>query len=100
MERSEQIGELIAALAKAQTEFTPALKSSDNPFFNSKYADLATNIEAVRPALNKHGIAFLQFDTSDIGRQVGIVTTALHHGEQFISVTAEAPAVGTKGFNV
>jgi hypothetical protein len=100
MERSEQIGELIGALAKAQSEFTPALKSSDNPFFNSKYADLATNIDAIRPALNKHGIAFLQFDTSDIGRKVGIVTTSLHHGEQFISVTAEAPAEGSKGFNV
>src|SRR5271170_7712026 len=100
MDRSVEIGELIAALAKAQAEFTPALKSADNPFFNSKYADLATNIDAVRPALNKHGIALLQFNQSDLGRQVGIVTTSLHHGEQYISVTAEAPAVGTKGFNV
>ena len=100
MDRSETIGGLIAALAKAQAEFTPALKTSDNPFFNSKYADLATNIDAVRPALNRNGIAMLQLNQSDIGRQVGIVTTSLHHGEEFISVTAEAPAAGQKGFNV
>ena len=42
----------------------------------------------------------LQLNQSDIGRQVGIVTTSLHHGEEFISVTAEAPAAGQKGFNV
>lgn len=100
MNRSEQIGELMGALAKAQSEFTHATKDSTNPAFNSKYADLAANIVAVRPALSKHGIAFLQLDESDVERQTASVTTSLHHGEQWISITAEAPAVGLKGFNV
>ena len=100
MQRSEQVGDLVAALAKAQLEFTPALKSTTNTFFNSKYADLAANIDAVRPALNKHGIALVQLDESDLERQVAIVTTMLCHGEQYIAHTIEAPAVGSKGFNV
>jgi ERF superfamily len=100
MERSEQVGDLITALAKAQAEFTFAAKDSSNPAFNSKYADLAANIIAVRPALAKHGIALMQFDASDVERQTASVTTALHFAEQWISVTVEAPAVGMKGFNV
>ena len=100
MNRSENVGELMGALAKAQAEFTFASKESKNPAFGSSYADLASNIVAVRPALSKHGIAFLQFDESDVERQTASVTTSLHHGEQWISITAEAPAVGMKGFNV
>ena len=100
MQKSEQVGELITALAKAQAEFTFAAKDSTNPAFNSKYADLAANIQAVRPALSKHGIALIQLDESDVERQTASVTTSLHFGEQWISVTAEAPAVGLKGFNV
>ena len=100
MERSEQIGDLMIALAKAQSEFTFAAKESENPAFHSKYADLASVIAAVRPSLSKNGIAFLQFDESDVERQTASVTTALYHGEQWISITSEAPAAGMKGFNV
>lgn len=94
MERSEQIGDLISSLAKAQAEFQPALKDSSNPYYNSKYADLATIISATRPALSKHGIAVTHACGSDIDRQVAIVTTTIHSGEQWIASTAEAPAVG------
>lgn len=100
MQRSEQIGELITALAKAQAEFTFAAKDSNNPAFNSKYADLAANISAVRPSLSKHGIALMQFDEVDLERQTASVTTSLHFAEQYVSIMAEAPAVGMKGFNV
>jgi hypothetical protein len=100
MERSETIGELISALAKAQADFTPALKQTNNSAFGSKYADLAANIDAVRPALNKHGIALMQFPDVDLEHQTVSVMTSLHHGEQFISQRFEAPAVGRQGFNV
>lgn len=100
MQRSEQIGDLVTALAKAQAEFTFAAKDSTNPAFSSKYADLAANIIAVRPALSKHGIALMQFDGSDLERQTASVTTSIHHGEQWISIYAEAPAAGRGGFNV
>jgi hypothetical protein len=46
------------ALLAAQAEFGPARKTSDNPHFRSKYADLQACIEAVAPALNRHGILY------------------------------------------
>jgi hypothetical protein len=111
MERSEHIGDLIAALAKAQAEFTPALKENEAKIkgtskqgaayeYGYKYADLAANISAVRPALNKHGIALMHFNESDLERQVASVSCSLHLGEQFISMSVEAPAMGQNGFNV
>jgi hypothetical protein len=94
MKRSEQIGDLVAALAKAQGEFTQAVKDSDNPYYGSKYADLNAVISAVRPALNKHGIFMTHDLESDLERQCAIVTVGFYFGEQFIEVTAEAPATG------
>ena len=38
--KSETIGALAAALAKAQSEMQGAVKDAANPFFKSKYADL------------------------------------------------------------
>ena len=51
---------IATALVKAQKAFGPALKSSTNPHFKSKYADLAACIEAVIDALNNNGIALVQ----------------------------------------
>ena len=95
--QSEHVGELITALSKAQAEFTPAIKDSDNPFFKSKYADLAANLNAVRPALNRNGIAIIQADSSDLSRGAAIVRTSLHCGEQWLAVEAEAPALDKSG---
>ena len=100
MNKSDNIGDLVTALAKAQQEFGKAVKDSNNPAYNSKYADLGTVIDAVRPALNKHGIALVQYDAANHETQTAIVVTALHHGEQWIATSAEAPAVGHKGYNV
>jgi len=52
--------EIAAALVKAQAAFGPALKTSQNPHFKSKYADLASCVEAVAQALNENGLAFMQ----------------------------------------
>lgn len=48
------------ALATAQAELPKAEKSSANPYFKSKYAGLNEVIDAVRPVLNKYGIAVTQ----------------------------------------
>lgn len=48
------------ALVAAQKKFSPALKSSTNPHFKSRYADLAACVEAVLDALNDNGIALTQ----------------------------------------
>ncbi len=44
---------IASALVKAQKSFAPALKTSTNPHFRSKYVDLAGCVEAVIDALNE-----------------------------------------------
>jgi hypothetical protein len=51
---------IAAAFVKAQKAFGPALKTSTNPHFRSKYADLSNCIEAVIEALNNNGIGLMQ----------------------------------------
>lgn len=57
---SPEIGEIAAALAAAQAEMQTAKKDSANPFFKSKYADLAAVREACQGALSKYGLAVSQ----------------------------------------
>lgn len=52
--------QIAAAFVKAQKAFGPALKTSTNPHFRSKYADLSNCIEAVIGALNDNGIGLMQ----------------------------------------
>jgi hypothetical protein len=52
--------QIAAALVKAQKGFSPALKSADNPFFKSKYADLGACVDAVLDSLHSNGIALVQ----------------------------------------
>lgn len=60
MNTSENINELATALAKAQGEITGALKDSANPFFKSKYADLASCWDACRGPLSVNGLSVVQ----------------------------------------
>jgi hypothetical protein len=57
---SEQIDALTAALSKAHTEMPIAGLNSDNPFFKSKYADLAEIVRVSRPSLSKNGLVVTQ----------------------------------------
>ena len=52
--------QIAAAFVRAKREFAPALKTSTNPHFKSKYADLAACIEAVDGALLNHGMVMYQ----------------------------------------
>ena len=51
---------IAAAFVKAQRAIGPALKTSTNPHFKSKYADLSNCVEAVIEALNANGIGLMQ----------------------------------------
>ena len=51
---------LISALVKAQSQMSHAAFDQTNPHFKSKFASLKSVIDAVKPALNANGIAFLQ----------------------------------------
>jgi hypothetical protein len=49
MPHSESIGSLAKAIALAQLELKPVKKEQENPFFKSRYADLASVWEALKP---------------------------------------------------
>src|SRR5271154_5130107 len=86
MQTSEQLGDLATALAKAQGEITGALKDSANPFFKSKYSDLASCWDACRSALSKNGLAVTQFPTTNANDNTltYLVTTLLHTSGQWM----------------
>lgn len=82
--QSETINELATALAKAQAQITGALKDSSNPFFKSKYADLASCWDACRAQLTQHGLSVMQ--TTDVLDGVVVVRTILAHASgQWVS---------------
>lgn len=86
-EQSEQIGQLAAALAIAQGKITGALKDSANPFFKSKYADLASVWDACRTHLSENGLAVIQVtSTGDNGAAV-VTTTLAHKSGEWIKGT-------------
>jgi len=68
---------IASALVRAQRGFAPALKTSTNPHFRSKYVDLAGCIEAVVDALNSAGIALVQ-RTSEDSTGVTVETVFVH----------------------
>lgn len=75
--------ELYASLVKAQKAFAPALKTSTNPHYKSRYADLAVVVEAVVDALNDNGIFVTQRTKVD-ERGVVVSTCFLHESGQFM----------------
>lgn len=81
--RSNEIGQLAAALASAQGEMAGAKKDSTNPHFKSKYADLASVWEAARGPLAKNGLSVTQTIEAD-----RLVTTLMHKSGEFIDSSA------------
>ena len=83
-----------AALAAAQADMGPALKSANNPHFKTRYADLSSVAEACMPALSAHGIAVIQPPYDDeTGRYV---KTILIHGETGETLECRVPLIVQK----
>jgi hypothetical protein len=57
---STETKDLYAALAKAQGEYPVIGYNRENPYFKSKYTDLDGILKAVRPALSKNNLSFIQ----------------------------------------
>jgi hypothetical protein len=94
MIRSESVTKLMPALLKARAECTPILKTSVNPAFRSKYADLAAIYDAVIPALTANGLV-LSHPTSFLDGIVVVETIIVHaaSGEYW---GCEYPAIPVK----
>ena len=83
MKTSESINEIATALAQAQAEIQNPAKTADNPFFKSKYADLAEVLSVVRPAFSSNGLSVVQFPYST-DEQVGVTTMISHSSGQWM----------------
>ena len=84
MQQSEQINELSAALAKAQGQIQGAKKTSDNPFFKSKYADLSEVWDVCRKPLSDNGLSIVQMpEVTDTG-EIVLFTQICHSSGQWI----------------
>jgi hypothetical protein len=81
-----------SALVQAQKAFGPALKTSTNPHFRSKYADLSACIEAVIDGLNASGIMLMQ-QSHECADGVIVETIFIHEsGEQLSAGKLHVPA--------
>lgn len=83
---SPSISKLAAALALAQLEMIGAVKDSQNPFFRSTYADLASVLEAVK-ACNKQGIATIQMPFGGNDGAIGLTTLMAHSSGEWLSAS-------------
>ncbi len=85
MNKSESIKELATSLAKAQGSIKGAIKDSSNPFFKSKYADLASVVEAIRSAFAANGLSYIQTVEPSQADEVRVETMILHSSGEWIS---------------
>lgn len=93
MPQSESIKELVQAIVNAQARLKPVKKECANPFFNSRYADLAAVWEALKP-FNEEGIAITQgpMPCDKLGH-IAIVTQLTHTSGEWMNSTLELPMI-------
>jgi hypothetical protein len=91
MKTSESISKISPALLAAQRAITFASKDATNPAFKSRYADLPSVIDAVKPALNAAGIVFLQTLSPSEHGSLALTTRLLHESGEWIEDTATMP---------
>jgi hypothetical protein len=83
MKQSESIKNLAEAMAQAQGAMGAAIKGSSNPFFKSKYADLGSVIEAIKPHFAANGLSYVQFPVSGES-SVGVTTRLMHSSGEWL----------------
>jgi len=85
MNKSESIANLATALAMAQMNIKGAIKDSNNPFFKSKYADLSSVVEAIRPAFGQCGLSYIKRVEPSDRDEVRVETILLHASGEWLS---------------
>jgi hypothetical protein len=79
---------LIGALVQAQAQMGKAKKGAANPHFKSKYADLATVLECIEPALNAHGVYLTQHPGNTENGNPELTTILAHEAGGMMTSTA------------
>jgi hypothetical protein len=88
MDATHANAELFAALGLAQCEVENAVKSSTNPHFKSKYADLAEVLGTARPIYAKHGVSLVQSAGKLVDGQVVVQSVLAHKSGGYITTEA------------
>jgi hypothetical protein len=79
-----EVSNLATALCKAQSVMSGAKKDKQNPFFRSRYADLASVFDAIRAPFASNGLSITQtMDVLADGQQV-LCTRLMHVSGEFI----------------
>lgn len=94
MKMSESIKNLAAAMSKFQGELGAASKSKANPFFKSKYADIAEIWETIKEPLAANGLSVVQLQGTNVNGDPTLSTTVMHSSGEYI--TSETPLIFTK----
>jgi hypothetical protein len=90
--QSEKIDLIAAAFVDCQSKLEAVPMGAENPFFKSKYADLAAVVAATRPVLFAHGLAVTQvFCPSETEKVIVIETVLIHKSGQFWSGVLTMP---------
>jgi hypothetical protein len=91
MKMSDTIAEIAFALSRAQGMIDDASKSSANPFYKSKYADLAAVRSVIREPLAVCDLAIVQAPRIVEGG-AEVETMIMHKSGEFMSETLFMPA--------
>jgi hypothetical protein len=83
MRTSETVAAISAAFAKAQSAMGGAKKDAANPFFKSKYADLAAVMEAIAKPFADNGLSFMQSPGMYDGN-ICVTTRIMHESGEWI----------------
>ncbi len=83
--RSGSFMNVAAAFCKAQGAMQHAVKDSENPHFKSLYADLASVIDAFRPAFTENGLSVIQPSLPSKPGTVAAQTIILHESGEWIA---------------
>jgi hypothetical protein len=83
------LSELFSALCDAQKELSNVARDAENPYFSSKYATLASVVDAVRGTLADHGLIVMQWPTNTV-HGVGVITRVCYSSGQWMEHTFSA----------
>ncbi len=78
LEFSTPMDAIVPALFTFQENVGPLIKDTDNEYFRSKYADLASVLEVVKPPLRAAGMLLVQGASTNGGESVNVETTVFH----------------------
>jgi hypothetical protein len=85
------LGKLAGALAKSHKNFKAVKKTSSNPFFKSKYADLAEVLDATADALSDNELAVIQSPGEFADGKLKLTTLLVHSSGEWLRSALRMP---------